>query len=200
MASFAECQCHGTTTCLGARIRICVACVFGFTWTTARSGPSAPSSGKAFSQRMSSARRLTGHLEASGQPGGGAPVVCANEKAVAAKRAAVTIEILSELMLASWMNGAAGIQSGRSAQRCAGVSRAGCSCCGGTRCPGRTCLDLGEPPVDRVPVGLSNPAGAVVRIEEVDVDAASAVGLERLEEAPRPNALGLRALAGFFRQ
>jgi hypothetical protein len=38
-------------------------------------------------------------------------------------------------------------------------------------------LDLGEPPVDLSSVGFSNPAG-VVGVEEVDVDAAGAVGLE----------------------
>ena len=36
--------------------------VFGFTWTTARSGPSSPRSGKAFPHWMSPARRLTGHF------------------------------------------------------------------------------------------------------------------------------------------
>src|SRR5688572_32903540 len=47
-------------------------------------------------------------------------------------------------------------------------------------------LDLGESPVDLIAVGLSNPAGVVVGIKEVDVDAASAVRLEGLEEPPRP--------------
>jgi hypothetical protein len=39
-------------------------------------------------------------------------------------------------------------------------------------------LDFGESPVDLIAVGLSNPAGVVVGIKEVDVDAASAVRLE----------------------
>ena len=41
-------------------------------------------------------------------------------------------------------------------------------------------LDLGESPVDLIAVGLSNPAGAVVGVEEVDVDAAGAVRLKGL--------------------
>jgi hypothetical protein len=36
-------------------------------------------------------------------------------------------------------------------------------------------LDFGESPVDLVAVGLPDPAGVVVGIKEVDVDAASAV-------------------------
>jgi hypothetical protein len=47
-------------------------------------------------------------------------------------------------------------------------------------------LDLGESPIGLIAVGFSNPAGVTVRIEEVDVDAASAVRLEGLEEPPRP--------------
>src|SRR5918995_7335901 len=43
-------------------------------------------------------------------------------------------------------------------------------------------LDLGEPPVDAIAVGLPNPARVVVGIKEVDVDAASAVRLEGVEE------------------
>jgi len=100
-ASFAVCQCQGTTACFVARTRSCVACVFGFTWPTARSGPSAPRSGKAFSHWMSSERRLTGHFEVSGQPVGGPLAVCANVKAAAARTAAATIDSLSVLMLAS---------------------------------------------------------------------------------------------------
>ena len=56
-------------------------------------------------------------------------------------------------------------------------------------------LDFGESPVDLIAVGLSNPAGVVVGIEEVDVDAASAVRLEGLEEPPRPSGLGRGVLA-----
>src|SRR5262245_24492234 len=51
-------------------------------------------------------------------------------------------------------------------------------------------LDFGESPVDLIAVGLSNPAGVVVRIKEVDVDAASAVRLEGLKEPARPSGLG----------
>ena len=47
-------------------------------------------------------------------------------------------------------------------------------------------LDFGEPPVDLIAIGLANPAGVVVRIKEVDVDAAGAVRLQGFEEPPRP--------------
>src|SRR5262245_16273355 len=57
-------------------------------------------------------------------------------------------------------------------------------------------LDLGEPAVDLISVRLSNPAGVVVGIEEVDVDAAGAVGLQGLEEPSRPGGFSRRALAG----
>ena len=61
-------------------------------------------------------------------------------------------------------------------------------------------LDLGESPVDLVAVGLSNPAGVVVGVEEVDVDAAGAVRFGRaLEELPRPSGLGRGVLAGLVR-
>ncbi|MGH9117001.1 MAG: hypothetical protein ACRD0A_03725 [Acidimicrobiales bacterium] len=49
-------------------------------------------------------------------------------------------------------------------------------------------LDLGEPQVGVVAVGLANSAGVIVGIEEVDVDA-RAVGLESLEESPGPPGL-----------
>jgi hypothetical protein len=59
-------------------------------------------------------------------------------------------------------------------------------------------LDFGESPVDPIAVCLSNPAGVVVGIEEVDVDAAGAVRLEGLEEPPRPSGLGRGVLVGFL--
>jgi hypothetical protein len=59
-------------------------------------------------------------------------------------------------------------------------------------------LDRGESPVDLIAVGLSNPAGIVVGIEEVDVDAGGAVWLEGFEESPRPRGLGCSELSGLF--
>jgi hypothetical protein len=50
-------------------------------------------------------------------------------------------------------------------------------------------LDLGEPPVRVIAVGLSNAADVVVGVKEVDVDA-GAVGLEGVQEPPRPRGLG----------
>jgi hypothetical protein len=61
-------------------------------------------------------------------------------------------------------------------------------------------LDLGESPVDLIAVGLSNPAGVVVGIKEVDVDAAGAVRLEGFEEPPRPSGLARGMLAGLVRE
>jgi hypothetical protein len=49
-------------------------------------------------------------------------------------------------------------------------------------------LDLGEPSVGVVALGLANSAGVIVGVEEVDVDA-GAVGLESLEESPGPPGL-----------
>src|SRR5919109_770317 len=60
-------------------------------------------------------------------------------------------------------------------------------------------LDLGESPVDVIAVGLSNAAGVVVGIKEVDVDAVGAVGLEGPEEPPRPGGLGRGVLSGLLR-
>src|SRR5262245_35707530 len=61
-------------------------------------------------------------------------------------------------------------------------------------------LDLGESPVDLIAVGLSNPVGVVVGIEEVDVDAAGAMRLEGLEEPTRPGGLGRGVLARLVRE
>src|SRR5262245_31706548 len=61
-------------------------------------------------------------------------------------------------------------------------------------------LDLGESPVDLIAVGLSNATGVVVGIKEVDVDAASAVRLEGMEESPRPSGLGRGVLVGLVRE
>ncbi len=51
-----------------------------------------------------------------------------------------------------------------------------------------------------IAVGLSNPAGVVVGIQEVDVDAAGTVRLEGLEEPPRPSRLACAVLAGLVRE
>jgi hypothetical protein len=59
-------------------------------------------------------------------------------------------------------------------------------------------LDRVESPVGLIAVGLSNPAGVVVGIEEVDVDAGGAVWLEGFEESPRPRGLGCSELSGLF--
>jgi hypothetical protein len=61
-------------------------------------------------------------------------------------------------------------------------------------------LDFGESPVDLIAVGVSNAAGVVVGIKEVDVDAASAGRLEALEEPPRAGVLGRAVLAGATRR
>ncbi len=54
--------------------------------------------------------------------------------------------------------------------------------------------------VDVIAVGLSDAAGVVVGIKEVDVDAPGAVGLEGFEEPPRPSGLGVGVLAGLVRE
>ena len=51
-----------------------------------------------------------------------------------------------------------------------------------------------------IAVGLSNAAGVVVGIEEVDVDAPRAVRLEGFEEPPRPSGLGSGVLGGLVRE
>src|SRR4029450_590202 len=61
-------------------------------------------------------------------------------------------------------------------------------------------LDLSESPVDVIAVGLSNAAGVVVGIKEVDVDAGGAMRLEGLQEPPRPGGLGSGVLAGLIRE
>src|SRR4029450_890901 len=61
-------------------------------------------------------------------------------------------------------------------------------------------LDFGESPVDLIAVGVSNATRVIVGIKEVDVDAASAVRLEGLEEPPRPSGLGRGVLAGLVRE
>jgi hypothetical protein len=59
-------------------------------------------------------------------------------------------------------------------------------------------LDLGESPVGVIAVGLSNAAGVVVGVEEVDVDALGAVRFEGTEERPRPLPLGRADLVGLI--
>ena len=61
-------------------------------------------------------------------------------------------------------------------------------------------LDLGQSLVDVIAVGLSNAAGVVVGIKEVDVDAPGAVRLEGLEEPPCPSGLGRGVLGGLVGQ
>jgi hypothetical protein len=51
-------------------------------------------------------------------------------------------------------------------------------------------LDLGESPVDLIAIRLSHTTGVIVGVEEVDVDALSAVRFEGTEERPRPLRLG----------
>ena len=59
-------------------------------------------------------------------------------------------------------------------------------------------LDLGESLVNVIAVGLSNAAGVVVGIEEVDVAAVAAMRFEGFEEPARPRGLDRGDLAGFF--
>jgi hypothetical protein len=61
-------------------------------------------------------------------------------------------------------------------------------------------LDLGQALVDVIAVGLSNAAGVVFGIKEVDVDAPGAVRLEGLEEPPCPSGLRRGVLDGLVRE
>src|SRR5687768_14253702 len=61
-------------------------------------------------------------------------------------------------------------------------------------------FDLGEPSVDLVAIGLSNPAGVVVGIEKVDVYTGDAVRLECLEKPTYPGGLDRGVLGSLLRQ
>ncbi len=61
-------------------------------------------------------------------------------------------------------------------------------------------FDLRQSPVDVIAVRLSNAAGVVVGIKEVDVDAPGAVRSEGLEKPLRPSGLDLSVLAGLLRE